>query len=139
MENFTSCQQFMHLIELYKLNYICTNYNVNCDNYCMTDVNYNNNYNCYCYCDNDQIYCINSYHYYSRLFSVLFVGLLFSSLCCMCYNIFYRKKIEIVPQSKYDDLKNNNYLNNINNINNINNLNNINNTDKIDKNDTKHT
>ncbi len=104
-----SCFQFSSLINTYTLAYICNNYDVYCDDYCMTDTSNK----CYCYCDNDNIYCYEHNYFLQRFFSVLFFGLLFACICycifisiCNCCNNNYikqnTKNDEILP--KYDEI-----------------------------------
>lgn len=86
-----SCFDFSSLINTYTLAYICNNYNIYCDDYCMTDITDTIN-RCYCCCDSDKIYCYEHNYFLQRFFSVLFVGLLFACVCyffliCICkYN-----------------------------------------------------
>lgn len=87
MNNLTMCQQFLSLIQIYTIQYICTNYDIYCDNYCYNDTEYN----CYCFCKDDNIYCYNRYYYYSKLISVIFFGLLISILCICIYNCLIKK------------------------------------------------
>ena len=87
MNNLTMCQQFLSLVQIYTIQYICSNYDIYCDDYCQNDVNYN----CYCFCDNNNIQCYNRYYYYSKLFTVIFFGLVFSFLCLCCYNYSKQK------------------------------------------------
>jgi len=77
-----SCTQFSFLTNIYTLSYICANYDVYCDDYCITDTLNK----CYCYCDSNKIYCYEHNYFLQRFFSVLFVGILFA-LCCYCFLI----------------------------------------------------
>jgi hypothetical protein len=107
MNNLTMCQQFLSLVEIYTIQYICLNYNIYCDDYCLNDIDYN----CYCYCDNDNdnIYCYNRYYYLTKFFTVIFFALLFSVICVCFYNCF-RPNNNNLPS--YDDIYNNNYQKN---------------------------
>ena len=78
MSNLT-CEQFRILVQLYNLNYMCLNYDIECQKYCME------HNNCYCSCLNDQIYCVNHYDYAWRLFSVLISALFFKILLIRLY------------------------------------------------------
>jgi len=83
MSNLT-CEQFKILVQLYNLNYMCLNYDIKCQKYCME------HNNCYCSCLNDQIYCVNYYDYVWRLFSVLISALFFAYCCYKCIIFFCR-------------------------------------------------
>jgi hypothetical protein len=90
--NLSACSQLAYLKTIYTLAYICENYNIYCDDSCITD----GTYNCYCYCDSEKIYCYGRYYYFSKFFSVLLIGLLFA---CFCY---------FLMMCLYTSIKNNN-------------------------------
>lgn len=108
MDNLTMCQQFSFLTQMYTLSFICSNYNIYCDEYCQNDINNQ----CYCYCSNDNIFCYKRTYYYSRLFFALFIGILFSLICTCCYTTFSQRrtiksgdiKTSDVNLPKYEDL-----------------------------------
>jgi len=97
MESIT-CNQFINLIHIYTIKYICNNYDIYCDDYCLS-----NDSGCYCYCNDNNIYCYNRYYYYYRLFSVLFTAFLFS-LCCMMTYMCYRTLNNKENKNIYDNL-----------------------------------
>ena len=78
-----TCSKFKFLMNLYQIPYICNNYDINCDDYCITYISNN----CYCFCDTNEVYCVNRYYYYYKFLSVLLFALLFSVFCCVCYMI----------------------------------------------------
>jgi hypothetical protein len=85
MNNIT-CDQFRYLFQIYTINYICSNSNIYCDNYCMT------HNDCYCFCNNDNnIYCVNRYYYAWKFFLVIFTALFFACFCTCCYNLIKRR------------------------------------------------
>ena len=108
MDNLTMCQQFSLLTHMYTISFICSNYNIYCDDYCQNDINDS----CYCYCSNDNIYCYSRYYYYSKLFFVLFVAILFSVLCTCCFSYLRNFRTNTINNNninnnnlpKYDDL-----------------------------------
>jgi hypothetical protein len=108
-----SCFQFSSLINTYTLSYICNNYDIYCDNYCLTDTLNK----CYCFCDLDKIYCYEHTYYLQCFFSVLFFGLL---VACMCYYFLicickcFRGLKDNNRDYKYSII-NNNVNNNVNN------------------------
>jgi hypothetical protein len=77
MSNLT-CEQFKALIELYNLKYVCRNYDIYCDSYCME---YDEG--CHCGFQNNGIYCVNYFRYALALFSVVIC--LFLLCACFCY------------------------------------------------------
>jgi hypothetical protein len=85
MNNIT-CDQFRYLFQIYTIDYICSNSNIYCDNYCM------NHNDCYCFCNNNNIYCVNRYYYAWKFFSVILTTFLFAFVCTYCYNLVKRQR-----------------------------------------------
>lgn len=118
MNNLTMCQQIPFLLNVYTIQYICQNYNIYCDDYCMSMNDADNN--CYCHCLNDDIYCYNRNYYLFKFLLAIFTGLVFSGICIMCFLFIGRlyKSYGNLPSYEnlpsYDDLHNNNIDNNNN-------------------------
>jgi hypothetical protein len=110
-----SCDQFKYLLQIYKLTYICSNYDINCDSYCET------NEDCDCYCMNDNIYCAkNTYFYAWRILSTLLVILLFVCCCYGCIKFVSSKKkngidYQYIQPPSYNFTNTNTNSNNYNN------------------------
>ena len=108
-----SCTQFSFLTQINTIAYLCNNYDIYCDNYCLTDTLNK----CYCYCDSDKIYCYEYTYYLQRFFSVLFFGLF---VACMCYYflIYICKCFRVLKDNKRDNNRDYKYSIINNNVNN---------------------
>jgi hypothetical protein len=100
-----TCEQFTILIQLYNLKYMCLNYDIYCQQYCIE------NSNCYCHCADNQIYCVAHHYYAWRLFSVLLTALIVSCCCYGCIMFFKRQSIEQNNQNKQNNQNNQNNQN----------------------------
>ena len=77
-----TCEEFKILFQLYNLKYMCSTYDIVCQNYCLE------HNDCYCYCSDNQIYCVNHYYYAWRLLSVLLTAIFVSCCCYGCIMFF---------------------------------------------------
>lgn len=99
MNNIT-CDQFRYLFQIYTIDYICSNSNIYCDNYCM------NHNDCYCFCNNDNMYCVNRYYYAWKFFLVMITALLFSLCYYGCIKLYCNFQKNINQSSLYNQYNN---------------------------------